>query len=184
MNKQLKNRLLAMQGFHRRAPRPPKNVNWQPNEEMIVTVRIDETGLKTRRAWSDWLAQFEEIVRQRGAAALQFPVTPEFRTALRNLVLNAAAMEGFGVRLRAAGIFALGPDLVGALVALRSEISRVYEAARDDAGDAPADLTERLRLIAFAKRAQKDLKTVLAAVKIAWPYPSATCESKSAAPKD
>jgi hypothetical protein len=177
MTKKLKDRLLAMQGFRRRPPRPPKNLNWQPNEARIATVRVDETGLKTRRAWSDWLAQFEEVIRQRGAAALPFPVDGEFRTSLRNLVLNVAAMEGFGVHLRAAGHFALGPDLVGALVALRFEISRAYDAARNGDGDVPAELTERLRLIAFAKRAQKDLKTVLAAVKIGWPHPSAICES-------
>jgi hypothetical protein len=166
MTKKLKDRLLAMQGFRRRPPRPPKNLNWQEGEESIAS--FDSDLPHVRRPWSDFCSQLEGVLRQRGAAAIPFPVDAELRASLRNLVLTLAAMEGIGMRFRPAGHFALGPDLVGALTALRGEIGRAYDAARDG-NDADA--------IAFATRAQKDLKTVLAAVKIAWPHPSATCQS-------
>ncbi len=114
-----------------------------------------------RRPWSEWLSQFDEVIRQRGAAALPFPAADaEFRTALRDLALSVAAMEGVGVSFRPAGLFVLRPDLVDALVALRCEISRAYNAARNKDGD----------VIVLGRRAQRDLKTVLTRIKTAWPY--------------
>jgi hypothetical protein len=82
-------------------------------------------------------------------------------------------MESIGVHFRPAGTFALRGDLVDALTNLRW---CVYQAAWDEGDGAPAEFN-RLRLIAFADRARRDLKIVLAAVKIAWPLPSATCQS-------
>jgi hypothetical protein len=114
-----------------------------------------------RRPWSAFLSQFAEIVKLRGA--LPFPADSEFRTALDKLVTGVAALEGAGVRFRPAGHFALCEDLFGALVALRGDVSRAYNAALDGGGP---DLIARLRSVA------RDLKPVLAAVKTAWPHPN------------
>ena len=120
---------------------------------------FDLPVIPTRRPWSAWLAQFAEIVRRR--PALPFPVDAEFRDALRDLTVEVAALESLGVSGRRAGMFSLSADLVGALVKLRSWIRGAFDAAREK-GDGD--------VLALATRAQGDLKTVLARVKIAWPY--------------
>jgi len=132
----------------------------EPGEESIAAFEGDHLP-HVRRPWSDFLAQFEGILRQRGSAALPFAAGGDFRVALRDLISTVDAMEHIGVRFRPAGHFGLGPDLVGALVALRGEIGRAYDSAKDDRA---ADV------IMLAKWAQKHLKNVLAAVKTAWPY--------------
>lgn len=138
----------------------PKNFRWQTGEESIAAFEGDHLP-HVRRSWSDFLAQFEGVVRQRGSAALAFPVGGDFRVALRDLISTVDAMEHLGVRFRPAGHFALGPDLVGALVALRGELGRCFDAAKAD---------RALDVVMLAKWAEKHLKKVLLVVKTAWPY--------------
>ncbi len=146
-----------------RAAYPARVSRIQPGETRLASHDFGGDIPHVRRPWSDFLAQLEDVVRRRGSAALPFPADADFRRALRALILDVSAIEG-RVRFRPAGHFALGEDLVGALVALRGEIGRAYEeAARVD--DGGADL-----VVAFAKRAQKNLKILLSRIKIAWPY--------------
>ena len=114
--------------------------------------------LPIKRSWSDFLRQLEDVVRTRGDRALKFAPADEFRRALRDLIVAMCEIEGLGIRLKPAGRLIIDSHLIGALIGLRYELTRMV-LPDGDAEDAAALRAGGLESIA----------TLLRVLRIAFP---------------